>query len=231
VLLLLSGGLLAVISAIVAIVGGSFALERIKKAKILLIISTVLALLAAVMGFTDGIIYGIMYGVAAFLVHRDSGQRLNNTKINQYFTAINETIFSIFDLIKNKLAAKTETPQPVQRTVRQNAASVTPNNPAVSVQDLSKEGFELLKASDFKQAQRNFDRIILRNPKYSTAYLGKLMSLLRVKNANELVALPINLEDEELFQQALECASPKTLETLKKYISVNKLKNSQRIKK
>lgn len=159
------------------------------------------------------------------------------------------TIYSLMYLPKNRNVAKVSQPASknaveknispsVGQPVRKKTAS--PENivsapaktkKAESIQDMSKRGFDLLKASDFNQANQIFDQILAKNPKSAGAYVGKLMSILKAKNANELVALPIRLEEEELFQKAMTYSTPKMKELLSKYIQANNAKNSRRQKK
>lgn len=143
--------------------------------------------------------------------------------------------YSLVYLNKNKsvktINEKREVPQTTNKEIvaPTNTASTSMKiNKTASLLDLSKEGFELLKTSKFERARQNFDQLLSRNPKISSACIGKLMAIHRVKSANELVALPIRLEEEELFRKALECATPKMKETLLKYIQINNTKNSRK---
>ena len=102
------------------------------------------------------------------------------------------------------------------------------NDKTVSVQELLKNARESLVQSNFGLASQYFEQAIASSPGNSAAYIGKLMADLKVRNANELVSLPIRLEDEELFRKALECAGPKMQETLRKYIQVNNARNTSK---
>lgn len=99
--------------------------------------------------------------------------------------------------------------------------------PVLTLQEALKLGLDALKNANFSSADKYFNDALSLNSKSSTAYIGKLMIKLKVKNPNELVAVPVKLEAEQLFRKAWEYASPKTKETLKKYIQINRLKLSQ----
>ena len=99
--------------------------------------------------------------------------------------------------------------------------------PVLTLQEALKLGLDALKAANFSSADKYFNDALSLNANSSTAYIGKLMVKLKVKNPNELVAVPVKLEAEQLFRKAWEYASPKTKETLKKYIQINRLKLSQ----
>ena len=102
------------------------------------------------------------------------------------------------------------------------AASSTPKNAG----DMVKQGLALLERSEFGQAEALFEQALELNPKASAAYIGVLMAEQKVRNVSELVGCPILLEDDALFREAVECASPKMKQTLDKYAQLNRAKFS-----
>ena len=90
---------------------------------------------------------------------------------------------------------------------------------------LVKEGFALLERSSFDQAEKFFEKALDINPNISNAYVGALMAEQKCRNVSELVNSRILLEDDALFQKALELANPKTKQILEKYIQVNRARN------
>ena len=90
--------------------------------------------------------------------------------------------------------------------------------------DPIKRGFALLELSDFEQAEKLFEQALDLNPKLSSAYIGILMAEQKVRNTSELVSSSILLENDELFQEAMKCASPKMKQTLDKYVQLNRAK-------
>ena len=58
-------GMLVVIASFIGITGGILAMQKKKSAFVTLIVSAVICVLAYAGGFTDAIIYGIMYLIAA----------------------------------------------------------------------------------------------------------------------------------------------------------------------
>ena len=99
-------------------------------------------------------------------------------------------------------------------------ASTTPQN----VGDLVKQGLALLECSEFGQAESLFEKALELNPKVSVAYIGVLMAEQKSKNVSQLVSCPFLLENDELFQEAMKCASPKMKQTLDKYVQLNRAK-------
>lgn len=98
--------------------------------------------------------------------------------------------------------------------------STTPQNTG----DLVKQGLALLERSEFGQAESLFEQALELNPKVSTAYIGVLMAEQKARNVSELVSCPLLLENDELFQEAMKCASPKMKQTLDKYVRLNRAK-------
>ena len=84
-----AGGFLIVIAAVTGFVGGAMAFTRKAKAKIILGASTGLCLLAVITGFTDGIIYCLIYGIAAVLAHLDTAKQSASNETNSRPVAIN----------------------------------------------------------------------------------------------------------------------------------------------
>lgn len=120
-----------------------------------------------------------------------------------------------------------------QKTVALPEAIETPKaaeppNDTRTAAELLKDGFALLKRSDFGRAGKLFERILEANPKASSAYIGLLMAEQKAKDAQELVRSSILLEKDTLFEEALKFANPKTKQILEKYVQINRAKNKPR---
>ena len=102
------------------------------------------------------------------------------------------------------------------------AANSTANKTPV---ELVKEGFALLERSSFEEAENFFEKALDINPNISNAYVGALMAEQKCRNVSELVNSRIVLEDDALFQKALELANSKTKQILEKYIQINRARN------
>ena len=70
-----AGGFLIVIAAVTGFVGGAMAFTKKPRAKIILGTSAGLCLFAILAGFSDGIIYCLIYCAAAVLAHLDTVQK------------------------------------------------------------------------------------------------------------------------------------------------------------
>ncbi len=277
-----AGGLLVVIAAIIGFVGGSMALaKKSKKAHYLLLISSIIMFITAcLLKFVDGLIYSIIYVIAAILVFDDwyifqigieVGRHFDETVVSKYYPDLSNffintpkfiqffyysnlhaffllTRFSETRAYDKKVEEDLQTREEFRQKVRENEAVYNNNHsnssivfdnseednflpdvevPVLTLQEALKLGLDALKNANFSGADKYFNDALLLNSKSSTAYIGKLMVKLKVKNPNELVAVPVKLEAEQLFRKAWEYASTKTKETLKKYIQINRLKLSQ----
>ena len=96
--------------------------------------------------------------------------------------------------------------------------------PKQSANERLKEGFALLKSSEFDKAGTIFDQVFAEAPESSGVYLGALMVEHRAKTVSELANSSYALENDELFQNALNFASPKMKQTLMKCLTVNRAK-------
>lgn len=96
--------------------------------------------------------------------------------------------------------------------------------PKQSANELLKEGFALLKLSEFDRAGAIFEQLFSGFPENSGVYLGALMVERRAKTVSELANSSYSLENDELFQNALNFASPKMKQTLTKCLAINRSK-------
>ena len=99
------------------------------------------------------------------------------------------------------------------------SAASTQNSPApqkpktfepvlgVETNALITRGKIFLEENDFEQADRYFEQALNQSPENSWAYLGKLMTKLKVHNTDELAQVSKSLKDEKLFQRALKFAN------------------------
>jgi len=130
---------------------------------------------------------------------------------------INDKIEKAYNLIE---VTSESSPQEIKKELLpQVQAQAKP-----TIKELTIKGLDAVKNSNFQEAIELFDQALKRNPKNSSAYLGKLMAVRKVTNSNELITsnnkFSISLENEELFKKALEFASPKQKEQLEKIIKV-----------
>lgn len=89
---------------------------------------------------------------------------------------------------------------------------------------LLKDGFALLDQSKFEQAGKLFEQVLDIDTDISSAYLGVLMAEQKCRNLSELAGSSIALEDDELFQKALELANQKNRQIFEKCIKLNRAK-------
>ena len=113
-------------------------------------------------------------------------------------------------------------------TTKQNVeteSNVINSNNKKTAGELVKEGLTLLECSSFEDAEKIFEHALKINPNITSAYIGVLMAKHKKRTVSELVNSSILLENDKLFQKALEVASPKMKQTLEKYIQINRAKN------
>ena len=94
---------------------------------------------------------------------------------------------------------------------------------------LIKRGNLFLEDGDFEQADRYFEQALKQAPENSSAYLGKLMTELKVHNIHELIELPSSLKEQKLFQRALSFANDE--EKIQLEHSLEAQNNAQEAKK
>ena len=110
-----------------------------------------------------------------------------------------------------------------KQSVETGANVVISNNKRTPV-ELIKEGLTLLERSSFEDAEKLFEQALEINPNIASAYIGVLMAEQKKRTVSELVNSSILLENDELFQKALEIATPKMKQTLEKYVQINRKK-------
>ena len=83
---------------------------------------------------------------------------------------------------------------------------------------LIKRGNLFLEDGDFEQADRYFEQALKQAPESSLAYLGKLMTELKLHNIHELINIPCSLKEQKLFQRALSFATDEEKVQLEQYL-------------
>ena len=111
--------------------------------------------------------------------------------------------------------------KPSQATMGRSSVRAKPKQ---SANERLKEGFALLKNSEFDKAETIFEQLFSDSPESSGVYLCALMVERRAKTVSELANSAYSLEDDELFQNALNLAGPKMKQTLTKCLAINRAK-------
>lgn len=97
----------------------------------------------------------------------------------------------------------------------------------VETDALIKRGNIFLEDNNFDEAERYFEQAINQSPENSQAYLGKLMTKLRVHNMDELSKVA-NFKDDKLFQRALSFANDEEKRQLEGYVEAQKQADMER---
>ena len=97
----------------------------------------------------------------------------------------------------------------------------------VETDALIKRGNIFLEDNNFDEAERYFEQAINQSPENSQAYLGKLMTKLRVHNMDELSKVA-NFKDDKLFQRALSFADGEEKRQLEGYVEAQKQADMER---
>lgn len=191
-----------------------------------------------------------MYGAAAFFAYKAEGNTINidSEKAKEIYENIRTSASTIAERLPGQIKRGMDTTKKgidiaslkISELKEKYASQQESSSPEIiavneyermTLKEMITKGLSALNASDFTKAGECFEHALARNPQSSNAYIGKLMVKHQVRNANELVALPALIENDELFQTALKFANPKMKEILSRYITVNRLNMSRRGKK
>ena len=88
----------------------------------------------------------------------------------------------------------------------------------VETDALIKRGNIFLEENNFEQADIYFEQALNQSPENSQAYLGKLMTELKVHNTDELIRTATPLKEHKLFQRALTFANNEEKTQLEGYV-------------
>ena len=207
-------GLLVMLAAVVGVVGGSLSLAKKKASYICLGVSTGLCGLSFLGGFTDAVIWGILYGVAAGCAYagNNGGAATSGGALSQDSNSTAQPS----PIAQNSSAALKEA-APRKQKVYEPVLGV-------ETEALIKQAGLVLEDGDFNEAGRYFAQAINQDPENYRAYLGRLLAELRIKTAGELVDTDEPLEENKLFQRALRFASENEKARLEEYARVNRKK-------
>ena len=221
---------LVIIAAIIGITGGSMALARKKASRIVLFVAAVLCLVAFFMSglkYAASILWGVCYLIAFFFAifacKKQTVSPVSTAPQNPVpeYTA-QQVVLAIPSIAAlNQTAYTQNLPQPSGQAPTQLASQQQQN---ATLSQRVKYAFSLLQHSDFKEAENEFDVVLALNPKYSGAYLGKLMAKRQAQNSQELVCSSEPLEKDPIFINAFNSANPKMKQVLKKYVQVNRIR-------
>ncbi len=94
---------------------------------------------------------------------------------------------------------------------------------------LIKRAFIFMSDDNFNEAERYIEQALKQDPENSQAYLGKLMTDLKIHNTDELIKLSTPLKEQKLFQRALSFANDEEKNQLESYIEAqNKFIEAQK---
>ena len=82
--------------------------------------------------------------------------------------------------------------------------------------------------NDFDEAERYLEQALRQDPENSSAYLGKLMTELKIHNTDELSKVSKSLKGEKLFQRALSFANDEERRQLEGYVEAQKQAETER---
>ena len=91
----------------------------------------------------------------------------------------------------------------------------------VETDALVKRAFLFLEDEEFDEAERYIEQALRQDPENSFAYLGKLMTELKVHNADELSSNSSCLKEHKLFQRALKFANDEEKIQLERCLETN----------
>lgn len=142
------------------------------------------------------LIWACCYALAAIFAYLDKNSMQTKEKLNSSFsssTTSSTTTSFHFETQKNEVSSpKTEKKfEPVI---------------GVETQALVKRAFIFMEDKNIDEAERYFEQALRQDPENSSAYLGKLMIELKVHNIDELSNISIPLNEQKLFQRALQFA-------------------------
>ena len=91
----------------------------------------------------------------------------------------------------------------------------------VETEALVKRAFLFLEDKEFDEAERYIEQALRQDPENSFAYLGKLMTELKVHNTDELSRSSSCLKEHKLFQRALKFANDEEKIQLERCLETN----------
>jgi DNA-directed RNA polymerase subunit RPC12/RpoP len=106
----------------------------------------------------------------------------------------------------------------VKAKIQEIKGTVAVSNIA-SLESLMKRGMLALEASDWKQANKHFDRVLDIDPEYAQAYVGKLCAEAKACRGESLADSEMPLSELSSFKNATRFSDTKTSLRLKDYDS------------
>ena len=203
-------GALIVLAALLAIIGGSFALPRKKASYWLLAVSSGMCLLAVMVSggiYKDAYVWLTAYAIACGCAY--AGCQDNQSEVKLTSNSRSEGMRPIF-------LSEPKRPQ-------ESPASVSSKTyePVIGLETdaLIKRAFLFLEDGEFDNAGQYLNQALNQDAEDSRIHFGLLMLEHRVHNADELIGkLATPLEDEKLFQRALRFAQGEYKSQLEAYV-------------
>lgn len=200
-------GALIVLAALLAIIGGSFALPRKKASYWLLSISSGMCLLAVMVSggiYKDAYVWLTAYAIAggcAYAACQDNqSESISNSS--------SESMRTIF---------LSETRRPQEHPVSSSTKTYEPII-GLETESLLKRAFLFLEDGEFDDAGRYLEQALNQDAEDARVHFGLLMLGHKVHNVDELIGkLTTPLEEEKLFQRALRFAQGEYKSQLESY--------------
>ena len=104
----------------------------------------------------------------------------------------------ILRVVRNKLSED-------KRNNRAQAITVKKEGP--NVDNLMNRAFLFIEAENYDEGSKYIERVLLQNPSYAPAYIGKLLITYGLKTVHDLESLDDFFEGDSDWKQALKCAT------------------------
>ena len=95
---------------------------------------------------------------------------------------------------------------------------------------LIKRAFIFLEDGDFYEAERYFEQALNQDPENSQSYLGKLIAEMKLRNIEELSEIEKPLQEQKLFQRAIQFANEEEKLRLEKCLQNQKVKIQEKLR-
>lgn len=216
---------LAILGAVLAIVGGGVALVKKRISSILIVAGAAFNFFSLLMAWQVGgnklvgytLIWGIAYTVAASVAYFSIKKRHSQVNIFKLSSGSHANP-NPENILMNQGKAQ-ESVQKVEQTYQ----------PVIGMDTdmLIKRAFNFLKDANFGEADRYFEQTLNQDPENSRAYLGKLMVEKRAQTTDDLVNLSVPFDDNKFFKRSLRFADEEEKTHLESYARENRARLGQ----